>query len=418
MPDEFLPINKTVSFQFYGEELKFHLSQSLFSSYDIDKGTRLLLNTIIRQIDLTHYRKVIDVGCGAGVLAICLKKKAPDLDITCLDRDALALRFTLENARLNNIQDIKFSGSLGLSAFKQENGLIVSNLPAKAGRPVLNSMIKDMARLSSRGTGMAAIVIVLSLKDFIEKTISECCCEMLYRKETREHAVFHFKGKEINDKIHKNRKLQNKLYDNRMYPDLLPYIRNEQDFILCKEKYHLKTAFNLPDFDTVGYPTKLAGILLDRTTITGTGLIWNPGQGHIACFLISRFPGQIQRIILGGRDFLSLLITHTNLLHTGIDEKYIGMYHLALFIYLKEKINLSLDWMIFFPDESPGLQWQDKLFSLADSLLKSRARLLVVARSSSLSNPHRLIKGTGNFHILYNRKYRGNRGLLCLKERE
>ena len=85
-------VNKQVPFKFHGEKLKFDLSMGLFSSFDIDAGSRLLLKTLAKHADLDNFENsnassnVIDTGCGTGVLGICLKKKYPGLNIRFQDR--------------------------------------------------------------------------------------------------------------------------------------------------------------------------------------------------------------------------------------------------------------------------------------------------------------------------------------------
>ena len=83
-------INKRVDFRFMREELHFDLSQSLFSSADVDIGSRFLLRTIVQNVVITGISSVLDIGCGVGVLGLSLKKINPDIQLVAQDRDALA----------------------------------------------------------------------------------------------------------------------------------------------------------------------------------------------------------------------------------------------------------------------------------------------------------------------------------------
>ncbi len=51
-------------------------------------------------------KKVLDMGCGTGILAILASKLAAD-DITAIDYDPVCYESTIENAELNGIKEIK-----------------------------------------------------------------------------------------------------------------------------------------------------------------------------------------------------------------------------------------------------------------------------------------------------------------------
>ena len=54
--------NRTIPFRFDGAELSFHLSLALFSSYDVDAGTKLLLKTLAQRVDFSKARNLLDLG--------------------------------------------------------------------------------------------------------------------------------------------------------------------------------------------------------------------------------------------------------------------------------------------------------------------------------------------------------------------
>lgn len=138
--------HKEVAFRYNGCGLSFFLSHGLFSSYAIDAGTSLLLKLIAQHKIAEGKRSLIDIGCGAGVIGLSIKKRHPEINATLQDRDALAVAFSQAAARRNGLlpdgaeesPDLRFAGAL---AFEGQEGrtfdLIVSNWPAKAGIPVL-----------------------------------------------------------------------------------------------------------------------------------------------------------------------------------------------------------------------------------------------------------------------------------------
>ncbi|MEN6477502.1 MAG: methyltransferase, partial [Rectinema sp.] len=84
-------VNKTVEFAFMGARLRLELSHALFSSFDVDSGTRLLLKAVARDPVLAGARRVLDAGCGTGVIGLAVAKAFPDTEVTLRDRDMLAV---------------------------------------------------------------------------------------------------------------------------------------------------------------------------------------------------------------------------------------------------------------------------------------------------------------------------------------
>ena len=299
--------NKEVPFRFNGGNLSFFLSQSLFSSFSIDNGTKLLLKTIAKEIDFSEIKSIIDVGCGVGVIGLSLKKKYPDLNIILQDRDALALSFSKENARHNKIRNISYSGNLALEGLEENSqDLIISNLPAKAGETVLQDFInRSLIYLSING--ICIVVVVATLKDTILKAIRKTDAKLIYTEDTREYSVFHFQ--KINNSIIKK--------EDENKSDLREcYIRETINFNIKKLSYTLKSVFNLPGFDTIPYYVDLTAHLLEKQPILGRTLFWNPEQGHLPLITHLANKNKIIETVLASRDILQLKISRDNLLDT------------------------------------------------------------------------------------------------------
>ena len=299
--------NKEVPFRFNGVNLSFFLSMSLFSSYSVDNGTKLLLKTIAKEIDFSNIKTVADIGCGVGIIGLSLKKKHTDLNITLQDRDALAIEFSRENSKRNKIKEIIFNGELaleGLAANSQD--LIISNLPAKAGDSVLQDFInRSLIHLSS--DGICVVVVVSTLKDTILNAIRKIDAEIIYSEDTRDYSVYHFKktNNSVTLATEKNNTELRKCY-----------IRGTGDFHIKKLNYTLKSVYNLPGFDTVPYQVDLTAHLLEKQSISGRTLFWNPGQGHLPIITHLQNTGKITETTLASRDILQLKITKENLLDT------------------------------------------------------------------------------------------------------
>ncbi len=292
--------NKEVSFRYKGKSLYFFLSQALFSSFEIDRGSRMLLKTLVNPlIPFSPGDSVLDIGCGTGVLGISLKAAYPDIQVTMQDRDALAVHFASVNSRRNGV-DAEVTAGLAFQNLETgEYDLIVSNIPAKAGAPVIADFIANsLSALSEKG--YCAVVIVSTLTHFLEKTILDLGGRIILKEETRDYSVFHFTETEYSNSKDKKRF------------SLDPYIRDRHSFKAGTISYRLETVYNLPGFDTVPYDALIvhhASISVKRPVDI---FMWNPGQGHIPLILLSGLSRNPDKLILASRDILELEISYKN----------------------------------------------------------------------------------------------------------
>lgn len=381
-------IDKTVDFIFMREKLKFHLSHALFSSFDIDTGTRLLLKTIARHINFKPIAKIKDIGAGAGIIGICLKKKFPHIDVTFTDRDMLALDFTELNCELNGIGDCRFSGELGIKSTDAKYDFIVSNIPAKIGGKGLEDLLKKMILPSGPGR-ICAIVVIKPLEKQTREILAASGARITFEETGKAHLVLHFKPPENTDMI------------NIVTDELAPYIRDDKAHNNFGFSYRLKTAFNLSDFDTVGYQSELLLNLLENEKLGGACLFWNPLQGHVPVLLHKMFPGKITKYILAGRDLLQLEISRDNLMRNGVPGEKISTRHVSLI----SEVAGPIQNYIIIPDVIPKVKSYD--ITLKDLCL---ANIFV---SDTSTHIFRLLEGQKTYKIKKKIKKNGFTG-VCL----
>lgn len=106
----------------------------VFSHGRVDVGTAVLLDTF----ENCTARRVLDFGCGAGVVAAFLGQLNSDAHYTLVDSDALALESSSRTLQENNVKHFNVLASDGLSEISGEFDLIVSNPPFHQGlRPIM-----------------------------------------------------------------------------------------------------------------------------------------------------------------------------------------------------------------------------------------------------------------------------------------
>ncbi len=381
-----------------GEKLRFYLSHGLFSSFSIDAGTMLLLKTVAQHLNPENYTSILDSGCGTGVIAISLKKKFPLLQVTASDRDALALQFTSMNTKLNGMPADSISIIPGLlpgsleSEEKQDGryDLILSNIPAKAGNPVIADFIQNCG-YHLNNDGIAAVVIVEPLSDFTENEIKACGAELLYSEKTPQYTVFHFKPAD--------------LYRNRTRT-------------LSFEKLYGRTVsgsgftgfYGLPEFDSVSYASELLIDTLKDSARAGKILFWNPGQGHITSAYSALNGTENAEIILAGNDLLQLKAAAFNL-----GERKSSNLHLPVYSELSMHPGFegSIKEIAAVPLFVPGADAEAEIIETSLKILSPGGKLIIAGKSSDMAKIERV---KGSFSIIFSRKYRGFR-VMVLKSR-
>jgi 16S rRNA (guanine1207-N2)-methyltransferase len=104
----------------------------VFSHGKLDPGTRLLLET---PAAATVSGRVLDFGCGAGVIGLCLKAMNPAIDLTMIDSNALALASVQTSLEANGLR-AEVLASDGFSDVEDKFDLVISNPPFHSGHRV------------------------------------------------------------------------------------------------------------------------------------------------------------------------------------------------------------------------------------------------------------------------------------------
>lgn len=109
-------------------EVKIASLPGVFSQKKLDIGTALLLDTLPK----TMQGKVLDFGCGAGVISCFIGKKFPNTQLSLLDVSALAITSAKKTLLLNNLTGEVFASN-SLSNVTDRYQHIVSNPPFHQG---------------------------------------------------------------------------------------------------------------------------------------------------------------------------------------------------------------------------------------------------------------------------------------------
>ncbi len=389
---------RRVRYSYRRRTFEFDLSQALFSSAGVDAGTQLLLGLIAGRLATESFSRVVDVGCGAGTLGVAVAGSC-GARLEALDRDALAVAFTERNARLNSIERADVYPALSPpqprdDRARAERELVVCNLPAKAGEPVLRMLVSRMIRLAEASQGACALVIVTPLAEFLENELRASGAEVIADRRTANHLAVYARGGALRE---------------AGGPDeLSAFFRTVCDFQGPRGQYRLQTVYNLPEFDGLSYRTALAFDLLSLQRVAGSAVLYGCGQGHLLVGL-SQMMTRNARLVVADRDLLALKIAGSNAEHVGLTgvrrEIVPGLSAVA-----DVAEPGSVDWLVVNDDPVPGSTWNDAVADSAGRMLGPTGQLLLVSRSTSVSRFERHVGR--RFRVIADRRMHGFRATL------
>ena len=109
-----------------GIDLVFETAPGLFSPGGIDGGTLAMLSNVDFRLD----DKVLDLGCGYGVVGILAARLIGPEKVTMVDIDERAVEYAARNAALNQVEGVRIVWSNGLADLDDAGyTLILSNPP-------------------------------------------------------------------------------------------------------------------------------------------------------------------------------------------------------------------------------------------------------------------------------------------------
>lgn len=394
---------KTVQYVYRGYNLHFRVSQNLFSSYGIDIGTQRLLRTLTSE-KFNDFNKVLDLGCGYGSIGIALKAVCQSCVVHMVDRDALALDYTRQNIELNNLSNIKIYASLGYDDVKETGfDLIVSNIPAKVGEPVLSHILQD-ARLYLRPGGRVVVVVIDAIAEYVAKVFADPSFNILFRKSWPGHVVYHY---EFSSSASLASKPKYSAFDRGIYD------RGKKIVSIGTHKIPIQTTYGLPEFDTLSYETEL--ILDSLPSLQNRHIdrvaIFNTGQGFIPVALSQS--NKVGEIVLIDRNLLALRASRRNLELNGYPTKKVFLFH-QVGIY--QNNSALTNCIIGILEEKDGPDVHKMLVQQAVSELAPKGSVILASSSTAISRVESFIRSEKLLYVFERRRNKG-KSVIILKHK-
>ena len=146
---------RLITARFWDTDWEFETADGVFSAAGLDLGTSVLLR---ESAPRPQSRRLLDLGCGYGVLAVALATACPQASVDAVDTNERALALTAANAARHHVGD-RVRPMLPDAADPQARyDEIWSNPPIRIGKDALHDLLLSwLPRLAP--DGVARLVV-------------------------------------------------------------------------------------------------------------------------------------------------------------------------------------------------------------------------------------------------------------------
>ena len=143
---------KKIKQKIKGQEFEFYTASGVFSKKKIDKGTLILAEGMI----INKNQKVLDIGCGIGVLGIAAAKLF-NANVVMSDINKRAVMLARKNIELNNMKAEVYQGNLYEKINQNDFDAILSNPPQTAGKELCFELIEKSKKYLKDGGNLQLV---------------------------------------------------------------------------------------------------------------------------------------------------------------------------------------------------------------------------------------------------------------------
>lgn len=154
--------HKKEDFFFFNEtfnnfNIKLKSCDNVFSKNEIDYGSKVLINAVIKNYDLNN-KMCLDLGCGLGIVTIVLSKVFENSNFILSDITEIATMLSKENLKLNGCRDFEIVKSDLFEKIDKTFDFIFTNPPIKAGKQLLLKLISDSKQYLNKNGKLILVI--------------------------------------------------------------------------------------------------------------------------------------------------------------------------------------------------------------------------------------------------------------------
>ena len=130
---------KIIKYTIQNKKFEFITDNGVFSKSKVDFGTDLMLNEFLKKNRNLKSEgiKILDIGCGYGVVSVILKSFYPEASVTLSDVNERALELSEENLKKYNINGYEIIKSNVFEKIEGIFDMILSNPPIRTGKDTI-----------------------------------------------------------------------------------------------------------------------------------------------------------------------------------------------------------------------------------------------------------------------------------------
>lgn len=131
-------VKKIINYEIKNEKFEFLTDNGVFSKTKVDFGTDVMLRTFLNENKKLENIRILDIGCGYGVVSVVVKRFFEKAKILSTDVNERALELTKKNIQKNNrTDDFEVRKSFVFDNISENFDVILSNPPIRAGKQVI-----------------------------------------------------------------------------------------------------------------------------------------------------------------------------------------------------------------------------------------------------------------------------------------
>lgn len=130
---------RSISIKIFDTSFVFYTDNGVFSKKDVDYGSKLLILEYIKNNNTP--KKILDIGCGYGVIGIIIGKITSSFISMC-DINKRSIHLAKMNATKNNVDSKIFESDI-YSNVTDKYDIIITNPPIRAGKKVYMKILEE-----------------------------------------------------------------------------------------------------------------------------------------------------------------------------------------------------------------------------------------------------------------------------------